>query len=160
MTQNKKAVTLAILAAALYAVNIPLSKMLLVEVEPAMMASLLYLGAGIGLFLVGKVQDAQTGGGNGNRLTRKEMPYTVAMVILDILAPILLMLGIMRTTSASVSLLNNFEIVATSVVALVIFKESISSKLWGPSSSSPSPASSSPLKVAEISNLMKDPYSF
>ena len=63
-------------------------------------------------------------------LTRKELPYTIAMVVLDIIAPILLMLGITRTNSANVSLLNNFEIVATSLIALIIFKEVISRKLW------------------------------
>ena len=34
------------------------------------------------------------------------------------------------TNPANVSLLNNFEIVATSIIALVIFKEVISKKLW------------------------------
>ena len=52
------------------------------------------------------------------------------MVILDIIAPILLMMGIANTNSANVSLLNNFEIVATSLIALIIFKEVISRKLW------------------------------
>lgn len=58
------------------------------------------------------------------------MPYTVAMVLLDIIAPIMLMIGISKTNSANVSLLNNFEIVATSFIALIIFKEVISKKLW------------------------------
>ena len=62
-------------------------------------------------------------------LTRKELPYTIAMVVLDIIAPILLMSGITRTNSANVSLLNNFEIVATSLIALIIFKEVIGSLL-------------------------------
>ena len=44
------------------------------------------------------------------------------MVILDIAAPILLMFGIKSTSSANVSLLNNFEIAATSVIALAVFK--------------------------------------
>ncbi len=52
------------------------------------------------------------------------------MVLLDIAAPHLLILGLARTSSANVSLLNNFEIVATSVVALVIFHEVITKKLW------------------------------
>ena len=47
-------------------------------------------------------------------LTKRELPYTIAMVVLDIIAPILLMLGITRTNSANVSLLNNFEIVVLS----------------------------------------------
>ena len=56
--------------------------------------------------------------------------YTIAMVVLDIAAPILLMFGLKSTLAASASLLNNFEIVATALVALVIFKERISGRLW------------------------------
>jgi len=52
------------------------------------------------------------------------------MIVLDIAAPILLMLGLTMTNSATVSLLNNFEIVATSVIALAIFKETIGRRLW------------------------------
>ena len=47
------AIIYAILAAALYAINVPFSKMLLGYVEPTMMAAFLYLGAGVGLFLYG-----------------------------------------------------------------------------------------------------------
>lgn len=130
MNSKSIATVYAILAAALYAINVPLSKVLLNYVEPTMMASFLYLGAGIGLFLFGIVEKLIGNGGKKEPLTKKELPYTIAMVILDIVAPILLMLGIARTNSANVSLLNNFEIVATSIVALVVFKEVISKKLW------------------------------
>lgn len=120
----------AILAAALYAVNIPMSKLLLNHAGATMMAAFLYLGAGIGLLLYASVERLAKNGKKPERLTRKELPYTVAMVVLDIIAPILLMFGITKTNSANVSLLNNFEIVATSIIALVIFKEVISPKLW------------------------------
>ena len=95
-----------------------------------MMASFLYLGAGLGLLIYGLFQTRISKGERKERLTKKELPYTVAMVVLDIAAPILLMLGITMTNSANVSLLNNFEIVATSIIALVIFKEIISKRLW------------------------------
>jgi drug/metabolite transporter (DMT)-like permease len=52
------------------------------------------------------------------------------MVLLDIIAPILLMLGVKLGTSANASLLGNFEIVATTIIALLIFKEKVSRKLW------------------------------
>ncbi len=120
----------AIAAAALYAVNIPLSKLILGHAGATMTAAFLYLGAGIGLLLWGNIEKFVKAGKRQEHLTGKEMPYTVAMVILDIVAPILLMLGIARTTSANVSLLNNFEIVATSLIALILFKEKISSRLW------------------------------
>ena len=54
-------------------------------------------------------------------LTRKELPYTIAMVVLDIAAPILLMLGVARTNSANVSLLSNFEMVATALIFFFLF---------------------------------------
>lgn len=127
---KKIATAYAILAAALYAINAPLSKMLLNHVQPTMMASFLYFGAGLGLFIYGLVEKGIGTGSKKESLTRKELPYTVAMVVLDIIAPILLMLGITMTASANVSLLNNFEIVATSIIALVVFKEAILKKLW------------------------------
>ena len=120
----------AILAAALYAINVPLSKILLNYVEPTMMAAFLYLGAGIGLFLYGTIEKMMGKEVKREPLTKKELPYTVAMVVLDIIAPILLMMGISLTNSANVSLLNNFEIVVTSLIALFIFKEAISRRLW------------------------------
>ena len=120
----------AIMAAALYAINVPISKILLNHVEPTMMASFLYLGAGLGLLAYSLVEKISGKEVKREPLTRKELPYTAAMVVLDILAPILLMFGISMTNSANVSLLNNFEIVATSLIALLIFKEAISRRLW------------------------------
>ena len=133
MKQSKKqlATFFAILAAALYAINVPLSKLFLEHVGPTMMAAFLYLGAGLGLFGIGLFQKASGKAQQQERLTKKELPYTIGMVVLDILAPIFLMLGIARTNSANASLLNNFEIVATSLIALFIFKEKISKLLWG-----------------------------
>lgn len=127
---KKLATMFAILAAALYAINIPLSKLLLEHVGTTMMAAFLYLGAGLGLLLYGLGQKAIKKGQRQEHLTKKELPYTVGMVVLDILAPIFLMLGIARTNAANASLLNNFEIVATSLIALLIFKEKISRLLW------------------------------
>ena len=116
----------AILAAALYAINIPLSKILLQYVSPTMMAAFLYLGAGIGLIIYGKIKKERE---HSESLTKAELPYTLGMILLDIAAPILLMLGLGSTNSANASLLNNFEIVATSCIAFLIFKEMLSKRL-------------------------------
>lgn len=124
-----RGVLCAVLAAAFYALNTPLSKLLLVRVAPAMMAAFLYLGAGLGMclwLLVTRKSRART----EQPLTRRDLPYTVGMIVLDVAAPIALMTGVARTSAASASLLNNFEIVATSLIALVLFKEAISKRLW------------------------------
>ena len=116
----------AVLSAALYALNIPLSKLLLSQVAPTMMAAFLYLGAGIGLFCYGL---ATRGKEQAAPLTKAELPYTIGMIVLDIAAPILLMFGLRLTNSANASLLNNFEIVATSLIACFAFREVLSKRL-------------------------------
>ena len=126
MTNNKKAIFYAVLAAALYAINAPVSKLLLNKIPSTMMAGLLYLGAGIGMYTLEKFNRHK----EELPLTKKELPYTATMVILDIAAPIFLMIGLTKCSAANASLLNNFEIVATSLIALFIFREAISKKLW------------------------------
>lgn len=128
MTEKVKAVLYAVAAAVFYALNVPCSKLLLERIAPTYMAAFLYLGAGAGvgiMYLFHHKNEAQT-----ERLEKKDLPYTVGMVLLDIIAPILLMLGVKIGTSANASLLGNFEIVATTLIALFIFKEKISRKLW------------------------------
>lgn len=120
----------AVLAAALYAISTPVSKLLLQDVPPTMMAALLYLGAGIGMLLLGLVRRGLGRGQAEQKLTRKDLPFTVGMIALDIAAPICLMVGLTTTSPANASLLNNFEIAATSIIALFVFKEKISRRLW------------------------------
>ena len=128
MKEKYKAVLCAVLAPLFYALNVPCSKTLLNGVPPAMLASLLYLGAGIGvgiMYIFHRPKEKAE-----ERLDRKDLPYTVGMVVLDVLAPVLLMFGITMSSSSSASLLGNFEIVATTVIALLLFGEKVSGKLW------------------------------
>lgn len=117
----------AILAAVLYAISMPASKFLLESVSPTMMAAFLYLGAGLGIGLMLLLSKEAR---QGERLDKADLPDTLGMVLLDIAAPILLMLGLRLTSSSNAALLNNFEIVATATIALAIFKEQISKTLW------------------------------
>ena len=127
--KTKKGIFFAILAAALYALNAPFSKLLLAHVPSTLMAGLLYLGAGLGMLAVFGAKRIRGQGTGEEGLTRRELPYTVAMVVLDIAAPIFLLMGLNATTAANVSLLNNFEIVATALIALAVFREQISPRL-------------------------------
>lgn len=128
---NKKVLAMffAVLAAGLYAINIPLSKLLLNYIEPTMMASYLYLGAGLGIGIVFLITRKKTND-TSEKITKKDMPNVVGMIVLDIIAPILLMFGLLDSASSSASLLNNFEIVCTSLIALLVFKEAVSKKMW------------------------------
>ena len=123
-------ILLALLAAAFYAVSSPLSKILLSYMPSTLMAGFLYLGAAVGISAVAAVRKLRHGETKETKLTNRELPYTLAMILLDIAAPICFLFGLKSTTAANASLLNNFEIVATAVIALVIFKERISPRLW------------------------------
>lgn len=124
-----KAILFAVFAAALYALNAPFSKQLLLHTGASMMAALLYLGAGIGLMLY-RVLSAHLlprgGTTKPQPYTKRELLYIIAMILLDIAAPICFMLGLRQTNAAIVSLLNNFEIVATALLARFLFGEKIS----------------------------------
>lgn len=129
MTEKKlQPIFFAVLAAVFYAVNVPFSKQLLQDVPPTFMASFLYFGAGIGVGIMyffhwnNELKE--------ERLTKDNLPYTIGMVVLDIFAPIFLMLGVSIGSSANASLLGNFEIVATTLIALLFFKETVSKRLW------------------------------
>jgi len=122
-----KAITYALLAALFYAINVPVSKVLLRFVEPTLMAALLYLGAGLGITALSVLRKRDRD--ETQRLARKDLPYVIGMIVLDVAAPIFLMLGISYGSSANASLLGNFEIVATTVIALCIFKEAVAKRL-------------------------------
>ncbi len=128
MTGKKKAIMLAFLAALFYAVNTPFSKMLLRNVPSTFMAGLLYLGAGVGVGIMYAFHFKKER--KEERLTKNDLPYTVGMIVLDILAPVFLMIGIQYGSASSAALLGNFEIVATTWIALLCFKETVTKRLW------------------------------
>ncbi len=125
---SMKGLILAVLAAVFYSINVPFSKLLLTYVPETLMASFLYLGAGIGVSMMYlfKFKNEQ----KSEQLVKTDFPYAIGMIALDIIAPIFLMIGISKGTASNASLLSNFEIVATTLIALVIFKEKVSVKLW------------------------------
>ena len=124
--KNTRPVTYAILAAILYALSTPISKILMTQIPPSFLAGLLYLGAGFGMLPISLVKKS----GSAFRKTgKKDLPYIIGMIILDIAAPVFLMIALSGSAAANISLINNFEIVATSLIAFVLFRERISGKL-------------------------------
>ena len=128
---NKRGIALAILAAFCYSISSPLSKLILGFISPTLMAGFLYLGAGLCMLMIFLIRLIfRKNIIKEKKLSKKDIPYILGMVLLDIAAPILMMYGLEKTTAANASLLNNFEIVITSLVALLLFKEKISKRLW------------------------------
>jgi drug/metabolite transporter (DMT)-like permease len=124
---------LVIFAAVLFGASAPLSKILLGSIDPLPLAALLYLGSGLGswlLFILRKgfkqIQAEEA------RLSRPDIPWLLGAILVGgVAAPILLLLGLDRTPASTASLLLNFETVATAIIASLIFKEAIGKRiLW------------------------------
>lgn len=73
-SKTKLAPFFALLAAALYAISSPFSKLLLKELSPTMMAAFLYLGAGFGMTIVGIVRKHYNLQQQELKLTKNELP--------------------------------------------------------------------------------------
>ncbi len=127
--KKQRAIFFAILAALLYALSTPISKIILNELHPVWIASLLYLGAGIGMSIIALFRHQKEGYIQTKIYTQDTRYAIIGMILLDILAPILLIFGLSLSFPENVALLNNFEIVATALFAAFIFKEHIPKRL-------------------------------
>lgn len=121
----------ALLAAVLFGASAPLSKLLLGEVEPIPLAAFLYLGSGSGAFLLLLFQGMRNKGQRVEaQLSRSDLPWLGgALLAGGVGAPIILLLGLQRTPASTASLLLNFEAVATTLIAITFFKESIDRRI-------------------------------
>ncbi len=103
---TKHGIMLAIVAAALYAINSPFSKILLNYMPSTLMAGFLYVGAVLGMGLIALIKKVSAKSGIEAKLTKTDPPFSITMILLDIAAPICLLLGLSMTTAANASLLN------------------------------------------------------
>lgn len=118
----------ALLAAFLFALSTPLSKILLGTTNPIMLAALYYLGGAI--FLVPFAMKDFPREVRYLFSNRKDVLRLGGAVLFGgILGPVCLMYGIKLTTATSASLLLNMETVATAVLAWLFFREHIGKKV-------------------------------
>lgn len=119
--EARSAVGAALAAAVLFGASTPLAKALLGEVSPLLLAGLLYLGSGVGLWAFRIARDR---GLTASGLTRIEWRwFAAAIAVGGVAGPALLMFGLTRTTAADASLLLNLEAVFTALLAWLVFRE-------------------------------------
>ncbi|MGH8149213.1 MAG: DMT family transporter [Steroidobacteraceae bacterium] len=121
----------AIAAAVLFGASTPVAKRLLgAGIEPQLLAGLLYLGSGVGLGAFYAGRRAVGHAPAEARLRRTDLPLLGSAVLLGgMIAPVLMMLGLARTSAASASLLQNLEGLATMVIAWVVLRENVDRRL-------------------------------
>jgi len=128
---NKVPIAQALAAAFLFACSTPLSKILLGDIDPIPLAAFLYLGSGLGAFLLRWVMKARHPQQPSEaRLSRSDFSWLMGAIFFGgVLAPIALLFGLRNTPAATASLLLNFEGVATALIAAMIFKEAIGKRV-------------------------------
>ncbi|MBL6750972.1 Permease of the drug/metabolite transporter (DMT) superfamily [Dyella jiangningensis] len=111
----------ALAAALLFGASTPFAKQLAGDISPILLAGLLYLGSGIGLWVVRLIRDR---GFAAPDLPAREWPWLLGAIASGgVLGPLLLMVGLTHTSAADASLLLNLEAVLTAVLAWVVFRE-------------------------------------
>jgi drug/metabolite transporter (DMT)-like permease len=108
-------------AAALFGAATPFSKSLLASLGPFSLAGLLYLGAAAAA-LPAALRDIRKARWNDRQ---QQLLLLGAVVFGGGLAPVLLLSGLKAAPAASVSLWLNLEVVATTLLAIAFFHESI-----------------------------------
>jgi drug/metabolite transporter (DMT)-like permease len=118
-------VVAALAAAALFGASTPLAKLLLTHVSPWLLAALLYLGSGIGLWLVRRVRHAPP-----VCLERNGWGWLAGAIIAGgIIGPVLLLFGLSAMPASGASLLLNAEGVLTALLAWFAFKENFDRRI-------------------------------
>lgn len=129
---NRTAVIYALASAALFGVSTPAAKALLGSIHPAVLAGLLYCGAGVGIALLRRFMSVlQTSPQPREQaLGRRDLPWLAGAIVAGgIAGPVLLMLGLARTEAATASLLLTLEGAATALMAWFIFHENFDRRI-------------------------------
>lgn len=125
MTAGVTGIPAALLAALLFGASTPLAKLLLVQASPWVMAALLYLGSGLGLWLVRWLRRSPA-----VRLERGEWRWLAGAVLAGgVVAPVLLMWGLASMPASGASLLLNAEGVLTALLAWFAFRENFDRRI-------------------------------
>jgi len=120
-----KGISAALISALLFGAGTPLAKLLLDEVSPWLLAGLLYLGSGIGLSIYRFFIKTTS-----VKLPRKELLWLSSAILFGgVLAPVLLMLGLLNMPASGASLLLNMEGVFTALLAWFAFKENFDKRI-------------------------------
>lgn len=128
----KKGILFALLAATLFGASTPFAKVLIGQVEPLLLAGLLYLGSGVGLLTwLGLRALKQPPTQAGTSIAAGDLPWLAGAILAGgIIGPALLLTGLRMLPSSSTSLLLNMEGVLTALLAWFVFRESFDRRIF------------------------------
>ena len=126
-----RSIAAALAAAALFGVSTPIAKRLVGDIDPLLLAGLLYAGSGTGLGIVVAVRRMLAARSRTKivSLARADLPWLAAAIAVGgVAGPILLVFGLRAIPASSASLLLNFESALTALVAWFVFREHVAAR--------------------------------
>jgi len=127
---KRKGLYSAISSAFLFGVSPVACKAIVGQISPALLAGLLYLGSGLGLTTV-VIRQRLSLSETFTSFSWRQRGFLLGTILSGgVVAPLLLAYGILYGTASEVSLLLNFEAVATTLLARLIFHEHIGKRVW------------------------------
>ena len=122
---NNRGIFAALGAALLFGAGTPFAKLLLGPVSPWLLAGLLYLGSGTGLLIWRLLRRTAT-----SRMSVAEVGWLAGAIISGgMIAPALLMWGLVNMPASGASLLLNAEGVLTALIAWFVFRENFDRRI-------------------------------
>ena len=121
----------ALLAALLFGASAPLAKIFLRTLSPLELAGALYLGSGFGLALWQLVRRFRQKTATAEAAVgRSDWVWLLGAIVSGgVVAPVLLMFGLVTTPASSTSLLLNMEGVLTALLAWFVFRENFDRRI-------------------------------
>ena len=120
-----RGITAALCAALLFGASTPLAKLLLAHTNPWLLAALMYLGSGVGLWLLRRLRHAAP-----VHPTRGEWGWLGGATLAGgVIGPVLLMTGLAGMPATGASLLLNAEGVFTALLAWFVFRENVDRRI-------------------------------
>ena len=124
---RKIAIIAGLLSGLLFGIATPFSKLLLTNLNTFQLAGLLYIGAGIAMIPA----ILRTGSQIRLLFNKINLIRTVGIILFGgLLGPLLLLIGLRAADAASVSIWLNMELVATAILGVLVFKDSLDKLTW------------------------------
>lgn len=129
---DKTPLAYILISASLFGLSPPLAKILVDNINPIVLAGLLYLGAFLGLSMYTLGKNLIVSKEEKERaLEKHDIPWLAGAIIAGgVLGPITLMMGLKMISGFVTSLLLNLEGLTTGLIAVLIFKEDPGKRIW------------------------------